>query len=240
MKTLLDVHTHTLASGHAYSTITENMRAASEKGLKLLAMTDHTPDMPGSTHPFYFANLKILPSEMYGVKLLKGAETNIINYNGDVDLAEDVLSTLDMAIASLHPPCLDFADEETLTHCLEKVMENPYINIIGHPGDNRYPFDYEAIVKKAKETHTLLEINNASLKPTSFRPGVRENLIKMLAYCKQYEVPVVIGSDAHFFTDIGEFKESIQLLEEVEFDEALVLNTNPEAFLEFIARKRLK
>ena len=240
MKTLVDVHTHTLASGHAYSTITENMRAASEKGLKILAMTDHTPDMPGSTHPFYFANLKILPSEMFGVKLLKGAETNIINYNGDVDLEDDVLSTLDMAIASLHPPCLDFADEKTLTRCLEKVMENPYINIIGHPGDNRYPFDYEAIVKKAKETHTLLEINNASLKPTSFRPGVRENLIKMLAYCNQYEVPVVIGSDAHFFTAIGEFKESIQLLEEVGFDEALVLNTNPEAFLEFIARKRLK
>lgn len=240
MKILIDVHTHTISSGHAYSTINENMQAASEKGLTALAITDHSPGMPGSTHLFHFANLKVIPSELHGVKLLRGVEANIINYEGEIDMPEGILSSLDMVIASLHPPCIEFADEETVTACIEKVMKNPYVNIIGHPGDNRYPMNWERIVKSSKETGTLLEVNNASLKPGSFRPGVRENLIMILKYCKQYEVPVVLGSDAHFYTAIGEFKEAIELLEEIDFPENLVLNTNPEKLMTLIGQKRLK
>lgn len=240
MKILADTHTHTISSGHAFSTLKENVQEASEKGLRVVAITDHTSGMPGGAHPFYFANLRIVPKEMYGVRVLRGAETNIVNYEGDIDLDEEVLEGLDMAIASLHPPCISFGEEEEVTACLEKVMENPYINIIGHPGDARYPFNMERIVKKAKDTYTLLEINNASLKPTSYRPGVRENLIKMLEYCKLYKVPIIIGSDAHIFTEIGEVKESVELLESVEFPEELVLNTNPDLLLSYISQKRLK
>lgn len=240
MNILVDVHTHTISSGHAYSTITENMKAASDKHLKMVAMTDHSPGMPGSTYIFHFDNLKSLPDEMYGVRLLKGAEVNIINYEGEVDLPEGTLRGLDLVLASLHPPCIDFADEETVTRGIEKVMKNPYIHIIAHPGDRRYPMDYKRIVKASKQTGTLLEVNNASLKPGSFRPGVRESLIQMLGYCKAYEVPVVLGTDAHFHEAIGAFDESIELLESLEFPESLVLNTNPDKLLEVINQKRLK
>lgn len=240
MKMLVDIHTHTISSGHAYSTIDENMRAASEKKLRMVAMTDHSPGMPGSTHMFHFSNLKVIPSEMYGVTLLRGVEANIINYEGEIDMGEEILSSLDIVIASLHPPCIDFSDEETVTSGIEKVMENPYVNIIGHPGDNRYPMDFERVVKAAKRTGTLLEVNNASLKPGSFRPGVRENLVKMLGYCKAYDMPVVVGTDAHFYTEIGEFKEAIELFNEVDFPEELVLNTDPEKLVTFIKQKRLK
>lgn len=240
MKILVDVHTHTVSSGHAYSTIDENMKAAGQKGLGTLAMTDHSPGMPGSTHLFHFANLKALPDELHGVKLLRGVEANIVSYEGEIDMPQEILSSLDIAIASLHPPCIAFADEKTVTAGIEKVMENPYVSIIGHPGDNRYPMDWERIVLTAQRTGTLLEVNNASLKPGSFRPGVRENLVKMLGYCKQYQVPVVLGSDAHFYTEIGEFKEAIELLEEIAFPEELVLNTNVEELVRFIKQKRLK
>lgn len=240
MNILVDVHTHTISSGHAYSTITENMQAASRKNLKMIAMTDHTPGMPGSTHIYHFDNLKAIPDEMYGVKLLKGAEANIISYDGTIDLPEKTLRGLDLVLASLHPPCIDFADEETVTSGIERVMENPYVSIIGHPGDNRYPMNYERIVKAAQRTGTLLEVNNASLKPGSFRPGVRENLIIMLGYCKQYHVPVVLGTDAHFHEAVGEFKESIELLESLDFPEELVLNTNPDNLIKVINQKRLK
>lgn len=240
MNILVDVHTHTIASGHAYSTITENMKAASDKKLKMIAMTDHSPGMPGSTHIFHFQNLKTLPDEMYGVKLLKGAEVNIINYEGEIDLSESILRSLDLVLASLHPPCIEFADEETITRGIEKVMENPYVHIIGHPGDQRFPMDYERIVKVSKRTGTLLEVNNASLKPESFRPGVRENLIQMLGCCKVYEVPVVLGTDAHFHEAVGEFSEAIELLESLEFPESLVLNTSPDRLMKVIHQKRLK
>ena len=48
MKNVLDVHTHTLASGHAYNTIMEMAKAASEKGMELLGITEHAPAMPGT------------------------------------------------------------------------------------------------------------------------------------------------------------------------------------------------
>lgn len=240
MKFVADTHTHTISSGHAYSTLDELVKEASKKGLEVIAITDHTPAMPGGTHAFHFANLRIIPKEMYGVRILRGAETNIMDYEGHIDLEEDTLKGLDMAIASLHPPCIPFGNKEEVTICLEKVMENPYINIIGHPGDARYPMDMERVVKKAKETKTLLEVNIASLKPTSYRPGVRENLIEMLQWCKTYEVPIIVGTDAHFFLDVGMFDEGITLLEEVDFPEQLVLNTNAEALLAYISQKRLK
>ena len=58
MRDVLDIHTHTLISGHAYNTIMEMAHAASEKGLELLGITDHAPEMPGGPHRFYFDNLK--------------------------------------------------------------------------------------------------------------------------------------------------------------------------------------
>ncbi len=240
MRLLVDTHTHTVSSGHAYNTLDELVREASKKQLEAIAITDHTPAMPGGAHAFHFANLRIIPEEMYGVRILKGAETNIMDYSGTIDLDEETLKGLDMAIASLHPPCIPFGSKEEVTSCLEKVMENKYINIIGHPGDARYPIDMERLVKKAKETKTLLEVNIASLKPTSYRPGVRENLIEMLGYCKAYETPIVLGTDAHFHLDLGKFDEGTSLLEEIGFPEELVLNTNTEMLISYISQKRLK
>ena len=70
MKIELDMHTHTLASGHAYSTIQEMARAGAEKGLKLLCITEHTPGIPGTCDPIYFRNLHVVPRQMYGIELM--------------------------------------------------------------------------------------------------------------------------------------------------------------------------
>ena len=86
LRDVLDTHTHTLASGHAYSTIQENVRAAARKGLKLLAITEHAPRMPGTCHDFYFHNLKVVNRLAYEVPLLLGVELNILDPAGNVDL----------------------------------------------------------------------------------------------------------------------------------------------------------
>ena len=237
MKFLADLHIHTVASGHAYSTIDENAREGSKKGLIVMAIADHSDAMPGGAPLFHFQNLRAIPREIYGVTILKGAEVNIINYEGEVDLGQNTLEGLDFAIASFHPPCIPFSDEETTTKALIKVMENPYIKTIGHPGDSRYPLDLEQVVFATKRTGTLLEVNNASLTPNSFRPGVRENLVKMLELCKIHEVPVIVGTDAHICYEVGEFDLSYKLFEEVDFPERLVLNTMPDKLVEFICRR---
>lgn len=226
MNIKVDTHTHTLASGHAYSTIREMAKAAKEKGLEGLAITDHAPTMPGGPHLFYFQNTKVLPKQMEGVEMLYGVELNILNEEGDIDLPIDVLDKLDLKIASIHPPCFQGEiTKESITRTYLNVMDNKRIDIIGHPDDARFPIDYEKLVKKAKETHTLLEINNSSLHPQSFRQGARKNITTLLKECQKQQVPVVIGTDSHVDIDVGICDYVSAVMSEVGFPQELVVNT---------------
>ena len=226
---VLDLHTHTIASGHAYNTLREMAKAASEKGLSVLGITEHAPKMPGTCHSFYFHNLKTVSRELYGIRLLLGSEVNIMDFEGNIDLEERDLKGMDVIIASLHTPCIKPGSIRENTEAYLNVMENPYVNIIGHPDDGRYPVDYRALVEGAKEKGKVLELNNHSLDPKCFRRNARENDLMMLELCKEYSVPVIMGSDAHFDTLIGEFSMAEKLLGEVSFPEELVLNRSVEA-----------
>lgn len=240
MDILIDTHVHTISSGHAYSTIDEIARFAKKKNLEVIAMTDHSDAMPGGAHIYHFGNIRILPDYIHGVRVLKGVETNIIDYNGKFDMEDEWLRDLELVIASFHPPCIRTNDQETITRAVMKAIENPYVHIIGHPGDSRYPMDFEKVVKHAKKHNVLLEVNNASLRPTSVRAGVRESLIEILKYSVKHNHPIVAGSDAHFHEDVGGFKESIDLFKEVNFPEELIINLNKERFMEFIKKGRWK
>lgn len=226
MKIVLDTHAHTLVSGHAYSTIREMAQMAKEKGLEAFSLTEHAPAMPGSCHAFYFQNLGIVPREMYGVKLFLGTELNILDENGTVDLPDETLKKLDIVIASMHAPCYKGErDKKSVMSAYYHAMENPLIHIIGHPDNGQFEVDYEGLVKKAKETRTLLEINNASLRPGSFRVNARENDLEILKYCKKYEVPITLGSDAHIDIDLAEYPYAMEVIKESGFPEELIVNT---------------
>ncbi|MCI8805492.1 MAG: phosphatase [Clostridiales bacterium] len=229
-KYILDVHCHTVSSGHAYSSVTECAKAASEKGLELIAITDHAPKMPGSCSYLHFLNLNVIPKTLYGVEILKGAELNILNKDGKVDLSEKILRKLDVVIASLHIPCIKPMSFEENTECIINVMRNPYIKIIGHPGDPRYPFDIEKVVSAAKETKTVLELNNTSLSPENGRYDGPDTILKIIEECKKRGVFVIFGSDAHFHTNIGNFKEVEKLTERMNFPEELILNNSVDKF----------
>ena len=233
----MDTHTHSIASGHAYSTVDENMRWAAEQGLELVALTDHAPGMKDTTGHAYFANLHVLPEKLHGVRLLKGIELNILDFEGRVDMDDRVLSRLDLAIASLHMPCIAPGSRKENTRALLKVMENPYVDIIGHPGDPRYDVDFREVFRQAKETGTLLEVNNASLVPGGFRDGSQENVKDILRMSMEEGISVVLGSDAHFYTGIGDFAHAQAILKEVGFPEELVLNTDPQRFLAALKKR---
>ena len=230
MNYVLDMHTHTIASGHAYSTILEMAAAAKEKGLKLLGITEHAPSMPGTCHEFYFQNLKCLDRNGYALPLLFGVELNILDTDGSVDMTQELLSTMDIAVASLHPPCIPFMDKADTTKTILNIMKNPHIHIIGHLDDERFPVDYEEIAKAAKETKTLLEVNNSSLAPGSFRANAKENYKVMLAACEKYQVPIILNSDAHVDTNVGNCCYSEPLILETGFPEELIVNSSVEKF----------
>lgn len=234
MKLLLDTHTHTIASGHAYSTISEMIAAAKEKNLSLLGITEHGPDMPGTCHVMHFMNTKVIPRNYDGLEVLFGAEANIMDYDGSIDFKPDIIACMDYMVASLHTPCIKPGTSLENTKAYLGVMKQPKVCIIGHPDDGRYPIDYKELVMAAKEYHVLLEVNNSSLSPNSFRSNARENVLKMLSLCKEYEVPVILNSDAHINKDVGNFTYSKPLLEEVNFPEHLVANTSVELFKSFL------
>ncbi|MDO5521739.1 MAG: phosphatase [bacterium] len=238
MKIALDTHTHTLASGHAYNTISEMAEAASELGLEILAITEHAMAMPGTCHQFYFENLKVVPREMHGVRLMMGTEANIINLNGELDMPDYLLAKMDLVIASMHLPCVTPGTAEENTNAVIAAMKHPSVSIIGHPDDARIPMLYEPLVKAAKEHNVLLELNNSSLNPNGFRLNARDNDIEMLKLCKEYGVSITLGSDAHFSTDIANYNYAFDVLNEVDFPEELIANTDVEKFLTLLRRKR--
>ncbi|MGV8147014.1 MAG: phosphatase [Alkaliphilus sp.] len=237
MKCVLDTHCHTIASGHAYSTIFEMANYAKEIDYKLIALTEHGPAMPGGANEIYFQNLRVLPPEINGVEILKGAEVNILDLEGNLDLTQNTLEQLDFVIASFHRPCMASGSREENTRALIKVMSNPFVNMIGHPGNPNYPIEIVEIVKTAKETNTLIEINNSSLKPGSFRKGSKEVCYAILKECKKQKVAVALGSDAHFMYDIGRFELAREMIDSLEMPEELVVNTSVERFKKIISRK---
>lgn len=229
-----DLHTHTIASGHAYSTRKEMIDAAAAKDLEIYAITEHAPAMPGSCHHMYFMNFRTLPRKCGDMTVFYGAELNILDYDGHVDLPESTLKQMDLTFASIHSPCFQAGSVKENTRAYIKTMQNPYVNIIAHPDDARFPIDYRELVKAAQEYHVILEVNNASLSPGSFRGDPRELYQQMLELCMEYQVPVVMDSDAHIDEKVGEHSYAQKVLDRANFPEELVINAHPELLKEYI------
>ena len=236
MKYVLDSHTHTLASGHAYSTIHEMVYAAEKKGLELLGITEHAMKMPGACHKFYFMNLRVMERKMSGIEVMFGAEVNIMDYEGNVDMNDYLLKTMDVVIASLHSACFTPGSKEQNTAAVLGAMKNPYVNILGHPDDASYPLNYEAVVVGAKECGVLLELNNSSLNPKGHRKNPIPNDVIMLELCKKYHVPILLGSDAHVQESVGDYRYLEPLLECVNFPEELIVNRSVAEYKKYINR----
>jgi putative hydrolase len=234
MKYVLDTHTHTISSGHAYTTWLENIKEAANIGIKVLATTDHGPTMPGGPHLFYFNNLRVMPRELYGVLHLKGCEANIIDFKGTLDIPEETQRKLDIIIASLHDVCMKPGNRDENTQALLNVMDNKNVDIIGHSGNPSFPIWEEEVIKKAKETDILIEINNGSF---GSRIGSEENCNKIADLCKSYGVKIVLGSDAHTCFQIGKFPKAEKILSDINIPDELIMNTDKNKIIKYLKKK---
>lgn len=235
-RNVLDSHSHTLASGHAYNTINEMVQAAAGKGLELLALTEHAMELPGTCHEFYFENLKVLPRTMAGIEVLFGTEANIMDYEGTLDMRQALLARMDVVIASMHTPCIRPGTMAENTRAYIRAIENPAVNIIGHPDDGRYPVDFDELTAAAKEHHVLLELNNSSLNPAGSRKDPLPNDRKMLEMCVKYGAQIIINSDSHCAADVGNHQFADKLLDEMDFPEHLIVNRSVEEYKKYINR----
>lgn len=227
MNITCDCHCHTVASGHAYSTVGEYMAEAARKGLELVCVTDHGPQLPGAPHLWHFQNLRVLPRLWGPVELWRGVEANIVDLDGTLDLADADLEALDLVVASFHTPFFGPSiTRSQLTAAARRVLENPRVTILGHPDDDRLPLDHDELARVAAATGTWLEVNNSSLVPGGHRRGARENYLRLLEACVNHGAAIVLDSDAHVHLDVGRCDQSLELLESVGFPEELVVNTS--------------
>lgn len=237
MKIIADLHTHTVASTHAYSTINEMVESASEKNLYALAVTDHGMAMVGAPDEIYFRNLHILPNEMSKVRVLKGIEANIIDYSGKLDASDSLLKHLEWVVASLHSiTILDKPDVEKCTQAYLAMCDNPKVNVIGHSGSDYYAYDYETVIKRCAQTGTLVEINSSAIR--NGRSNIN-NCIKIAQLCRKHNARVVVDSDAHILSDVANVCEALDMLEEIEFPSELVVNSSIENLKEYFKEKNI-
>lgn len=238
MKFLVDTHCHTISSGHAYSTISEIAETAVEKGLKLIAMTDHGPAMPGGPHIFHIGNQRIIPDYIKGVRVLKGVEANIMDFGGRLDLPDKYLKKLEIVIASFHDVCIAPGSVEENTRALIEAMRNPYVDIIAHPGNPCYPIDIDRLIQCAYDTGKLIEINNSSF--IGSRKGSEENCRRIAAKAREKGVMLTAGSDCHICYDVGKFNKVEEIFKEVEMPEELVINTDPRKLIDYLNKNGRK
>ena len=238
MEIKLDLHTHTSFSPHAYSTLMENITCARENGMEGIAMTNHGENTSDFTHVWHFGNLKHIPRYVNGLVVFTGVECSYMDIDATLDLPEFRLEKMEIVIASRHGD--GFAcDETNYTEVLLNAMKNPYVDILGHIARTSFTLtdeEYDLIAEKAKESGKLVELNENCFGKKV--PSFAENSRKLMLACKKHGTPIVVNSDAHFCTYVGKFDKAIALLEEIDFDEELVMNTSLDKFMGYITKKK--
>lgn len=230
-----DLHVHTVASGHAFSTVEEIARAAAAKGMELVALTDHGPGLPGGAHNYHFWNLRVVPREMYGVRLLKGVEANIMDADGSLDLSEELLDLMDIVLVSFHPRLgFDSDSEEANTAAMVGAIANQYVDIVAHPGNPSFPLNMEVVVDAAREHGVLLEINNSSFLEVTSRSGAYEHDLSMARLAGERGMDLAMGSDAHMAYAVGEFGHASGLAREAGLPAERIINTSAARVVDFL------
>lgn len=193
-----DLHVHTEASDGIANL--EEMRAAAESlGYRFLAVTDHAYSLKvanGLDRERLLRQVeeiqKLNARKDSPVFLLSGTELNIDN-EGDLDFDPEVLSRLDVVIASIHGGFRQ--SREQITRRILKAVRNPHVKIIAHPTGRLigqrppYEVDLRAVMEAAAETGTALELN-------AFPDRLDlndENLME----ARSRGVMIALGTDAH-------------------------------------------
>ena len=267
MRFLCDTHTHTIFSRHAYSTIEENVRAASEAGLELLASTDHFSAMTNPRVEFagdpdlrdyqFFINQEIWPREWHGVTVLRGAEADIVDMEGHLfghgfpqprkisfsayretlDLDERVLLDLDFAIASVH--CRTCAKH---TSRLENTKM--YIGALQNPKVlilghiGRSGVDFE-VDPVIEAARDLHKLIEINETSLAQRADKSAGCRGIAQRCAELGCQISTGTDAHIACQIGRFPTVGAMLEEIGFPEELVASRTKESFLGALRAARI-
>jgi len=239
----IDLHIHTIYSGHAYGTFYDILKEAKSKKMDMIAVTDHGPSLVGSANIIHFKMGYRAPKDYEGMKILWGCEANIISKDGTIDLDEKTIEKLDILLVGLHneTPYKDLGingNTESIINCFKRYP----IHIFTHPTTIYYKYDTDKVFQAACDNDILLELNLSSLMKLE-QGHHRENLDylkKMIEIVKKNKKKIIINSDAHFLSEIGEDAILKKYWNELKLNDDLIINNHPEELMQFIASKDLK
>lgn len=240
---IADLHTHSVTSIHAYSTINENIQGAVNRGLKYIASTDHYFKYDDRMYNInleqgYFSLRRISRTENR-IKFISGIEFNVCEDDG----MPEKLRFFPWIIASCHNGFIKNKTLDDIKKDLTYKIENKLITTVGHPDkflnqkfdDENYKEFYKWLIDICKKNNIYIELNNASCK----YEDCHDLLIYWLTLAKENNVMISLGSDAHYFLEVGDFTDTIKILEEVNFPSELILNCN-EKLLDELFEKQIE
>jgi DNA polymerase (family 10) len=222
-----DLHVHTTETD-GRDTVSAMAEAAREAGLEYIAITDHSQALAMANGLDerraleHAARVRREDGTHGGLRLLAGIECDI-RPDGTLDLSDDCLAALDIVVASVHSAFNQ--DRRQMTDRLLRAIDNPNVDIIGHPTGRRilkrepYDLDIEAIVDAAARRGVALEINCQV-----DRLDLNDIHAKL---ARDRGVPVVISSDAHSRAAFGALRWGAVVARRAWLEPAHVLNTRP-------------
>ena len=240
---IADLHTHTIFSKHAYSTIEENIAAAKKMNLKYLAITDH---IYNDGTPLEIKNeatrCKYLEKEVNCCR--EDGDPYIIS-GGEFNIAQKLnqwnkLKKLKWRPIGLHGFNLDIEkfSLKQLYREFEKAADNH--NAFAHIERELYKIDnyrhgegldnevkdfFKAIIELAKDKDILLEVNESSIRNNP-ADGNATRIEYWLSIAKDRNCRIYLASDAHYSGRIGKFPLAIELLNDIDYPQELILNCN--------------
>ena len=232
------LHCHsTYSDGGA--TIEEMALAAKERGWKYIGITDHSqaafyaggmkPDKVKRQHD----EIDDLNSRMKGFRILKGIECDILT-SGDLDYGDKTLDSFDYIVGSVHSQFK--MDEDAMTRRITRAMDDPRLTILGHAtgrlllSRDAYAVDVEAVIEKAAENGTVLELN--------CDPHRMDLDWRYLRDAKEKGVMIEIGPDAHSEIELDNVESGVGMARKAWLTKDDVLNTKTAREVLTIAKRK--
>lgn len=240
MKIITDCHTHTVYS-HGTGSIRDNVEAGRKIGLKKIIISDHGPG-----HKYYGVKkneifkmreeINILKKEYDDIEILLGLEANVISFDGDIDVDNEILEILDILLLGYHfgisPK--SFKDgfylyiinilskiikpmEKNMikksTDAILKAIEKYPVKLITHPG-SKAKLDIERLGRECAKKEVYLEISGKH----------SELSVENLKIAMGTDVKFLANSDAHSPDRVGDIEKALERIKEVGLNIERVVN----------------
>jgi putative hydrolase len=230
----IDLHIHTLHSGHAYGSFYDVVNEARRKKMKMIAITDHGPSAIGSATFLHFGMGPRAP-KYKDLKILWGCEANVTDADGNIDLSPQLQQRLDILLVGLH----DISTYKDIgiagnTKAVINMLKNPNVDVLTHPTHPLLPYDFDKVFQAALDNDVLLELNLSKLSLGKDIPLFK----KMIDMTRKAGKKIIVNSDAHFIHEIGDDSALKKYWKELGLTDDIIINNYPDELMKFLGKKK--